>query len=220
MVRKRKKNLKKKKRISIPCHASREMLDSAITCWRPKDLQKAAEHKHIEIDEEKEKSEVEVGAEESQKKLGIESLELFKYHDLSRLAKDISVKGKEYLLTVAEKSPEQVKDMKNVDKVPHFFLGILYGAFICLGGFLSFMLTGSISGIRFGTILCGALLALSILSMRSFKRGQSSTLALKGEAALFLKQIQIFKNFKLIIGFLINFIIFSVLLKEEMFEEA
>ncbi|KAI3856766.1 hypothetical protein MKX03_022380 [Papaver bracteatum] len=96
---------------------------------------------------------------------------------------------------VAEKSPEQVKDIVetfatssaddwiNVDKVPHFFLGILYGAFLCLGGFLSFMLTGSISGIRFGTILGGALLDLSISSMRSFKRGQSSALALKGEAA-------------------------------------
>ncbi|KAI3847678.1 hypothetical protein MKX03_008856 [Papaver bracteatum] len=53
--------------------------------------------------------------------------------DFSRLAKDISVEGKE---SVAEKSPEQVKgivetfaasspdDWKNADKVPHFFLVI------------------------------------------------------------------------------------------------
>ncbi|KAI3863314.1 hypothetical protein MKX03_029290 [Papaver bracteatum] len=78
---------------------------------------------------------------------------------------------------VAEKSPEQVKDIVetfatssaddwiNVDKVPHFFIGILYG-------------------IRFGTILGGALLDLSISSMRSFERGQSSALALKGEAGI------------------------------------
>ncbi|KAI3858559.1 hypothetical protein MKX03_005607 [Papaver bracteatum] len=63
---------------------------------------------------------------------------------------------------VADKSPEQVKDIVetfatssaddwiNVDKVPHFFLGILYGAFLCLGGFLSFMLKESNSVIRFG----------------------------------------------------------------------
>ncbi|KAI3925129.1 hypothetical protein MKW98_009779 [Papaver atlanticum] len=128
--------------------------------------------------------------------------------DLSRLAKDISVEGKEYLSTVAENSPEQVKDIvetyatssaddwKNVDKVPQFFLGIPYGAFLCLGGFLSFMLTGSVSGIRFGTILGGALLALSISSLRACKRGQSSALALKGEAViagiLFLRPLRLF----------------------------
>ncbi|KAI3847675.1 hypothetical protein MKX03_008853 [Papaver bracteatum] len=56
--------------------------------------------------------------------------------DFSRLAKDISVEGKEYLSTVAEKSPKKVKDIvetfatssaddwKNADKVPHFFLDI------------------------------------------------------------------------------------------------
>ncbi|KAI3866796.1 hypothetical protein MKW92_050381 [Papaver armeniacum] len=122
-------------------------------------------------------------------------------HDLSKLAKDISVEGKEYLLTVAEKSPEQVKDIYLRDGIYKFKVSLWVivccaCAFLCLGGFLSFMLTGRISGIRFGTILGGTLLALSILSMRSFKRGQSSALALKGEAALLLKQIQIFKKFK------------------------
>ncbi|KAI3832929.1 hypothetical protein MKW98_025813, partial [Papaver atlanticum] len=91
----------------------------------------------------------------------------------------------------------QIELKENAEKeIPHFLLGILYGAFLCLGGFLSFMLTGSISGIMFGTILGGALLALSISSMRSFKRGQSSALALKGEAViagiLFLRPLRLF----------------------------
>lgn len=59
-----------------------------------------------------------------------------------------------------------------------FFVGLL----LSLGGFLSFMITGNLAAIRFGVILGGALLALSILSLRSYKRGRSSALALKGQA--------------------------------------
>lgn len=56
------------------------------------------------------------------------------------------------------------------------------GLFLSLGGFLSFMVTGSIAAIRFGVILGGVLLALSISSLRSYKRGQPpSPLALKGQ---------------------------------------
>lgn len=58
----------------------------------------------------------------------------------------------------------------------------MIGAFLSIGGFLSFMLTGSISAIRFGVILGSALLALSIASLRSWKSGQSSDLLLKGQA--------------------------------------
>ncbi|RZC55954.1 hypothetical protein C5167_014806 [Papaver somniferum] len=156
--------------------------------------------------------------------------------DLGRLAKDISVEGKEYLSTVAEKSPEQVKDIvetfatskaddwKNFDKVPHYFLGIPYGAFLCLGGFLSFMLTGSVLGIRFGTILGGALLALSISSLRSWKKGQSYTLALKGQAViaaiLFLRPLRMFfqgPSFPgfittIISGYMVAFFIYKIVL--------
>lgn len=53
---------------------------------------------------------------------------------------------------------------------------------LSLGGFLSFMLTGSISAIRFGVILGGALLALSVSSLRSYKRGEPYAVALKGQA--------------------------------------
>ncbi|XP_026457147.1 protein FATTY ACID EXPORT 3, chloroplastic-like isoform X2 [Papaver somniferum] len=137
--------------------------------------------------------------------------------DLGRLAKDISVEGKEYLSTVAEKSPEQVKDIvetfatskaddwKNFDKVPHYFLGIPYG-------------------IRFGTILGGALLALSISSLRSWKKGQSYTLALKGQAViaaiLFLRPLRMFfqgPSFPgfittIISGYMVAFFIYKIVL--------
>ncbi|XP_039045455.1 protein FATTY ACID EXPORT 3, chloroplastic-like [Hibiscus syriacus] len=46
------------------------------------------------------------------------------------------------------------------------------------------MLTGRISAIRFGVILGGALLALSVSSLRSYKRGESSPLASKGQAVI------------------------------------
>ncbi|KAF8394816.1 hypothetical protein HHK36_018752 [Tetracentron sinense] len=113
--------------------------------------------------------------------------------DLNIIAKGISKEGKEYLSAAAENSPEPVKDImetfasstddfKEVSKVRDFYLGIPYGALLSLGGFLSFMLTGSISAIRFGVILGCTLLALSISSLKSWKRGESSTLALKGQA--------------------------------------
>ncbi|MCH89907.1 hypothetical protein A2U01_0010811, partial [Trifolium medium] len=56
-----------------------------------------------------------------------------------------------------------------------------HGLVLSLGGFLSFMITGSIAAIRFGVILGGVLLALSISSLKSYKKGQPSSLALKGQ---------------------------------------
>jgi hypothetical protein len=41
------------------------------------------------------------------------------------------------------------------------------------------MISGSIAAIRFGVILGGVLLALSISSLKSYKKGQPSSLALK-----------------------------------------
>ncbi|CAK9144462.1 unnamed protein product [Ilex paraguariensis] len=126
--------------------------------------------------------------------------------DLSVIAMEISVEGKEYLSTAAEKSPEPLKDivetfasstdeLNDVSKVRDFYLGIPYGVLLSFGGFLSFMLTGSISATRFGVILGGALLALSVSSLRSWKKGEPFSLALKGQAAiasvLFLREISL-----------------------------
>ncbi|KAK4481262.1 hypothetical protein RD792_012146 [Penstemon davidsonii] len=115
--------------------------------------------------------------------------------DLSVIAKETAEESKEYFAAAAENSPEPVKDivetfvsstdeLNDVSKVRDFYVGIPYGAFLSGGGFLSFMLTGSIPAIRFGIILGGTLLALSISSLRSWKKGESSALVLKGQTGL------------------------------------
>ncbi|CAJ1811996.1 unnamed protein product [Sphenostylis stenocarpa] len=124
-------------------------------------------------------------------------------HELSVAAKEITDEGKEYLSAAAESSQE-VKDIMETFTTPSddiqklsglrdFYVGVPYGLVLSLGGFLSFMVTGNVAAIRFGVILGGALLALSILSLRSYKRGLSSPIALKGQAAiasiLFLREI-------------------------------
>ncbi|CAI9774760.1 unnamed protein product [Fraxinus pennsylvanica] len=124
--------------------------------------------------------------------------------DLSKIAKEVAEESKKNLAAAAENSPEQVKDivvtfasptddLNDVSKVREFYVGIPYGALLCAGGFLSFMLTGSVSAIRFGIILGGTLLAISISSLRSWKKGELSPLALKGQTAiatiLFLREL-------------------------------
>lgn len=115
--------------------------------------------------------------------------------DLTEIAKEISEEGKEYISTAAKNSPEPVKeivetfhssadDLNDVTKIRDFHVGIPYGLVLSLGGFLSFMVTGSTSAIRFGVILGGTLLALSVSSLRSYKQGESFPLAMKGQAAI------------------------------------
>ncbi|XP_015580573.1 protein FATTY ACID EXPORT 3, chloroplastic isoform X2 [Ricinus communis] len=124
--------------------------------------------------------------------------------NLSEITKEVAVGSKEYLSTAAENSPEPVKeiveslasstdDLNEISQVRDFHVGIPYGLLLSSGGFLSFMLTGSISAIRFGMILGAALLALSISSLKSFKKGQAHAGALKGQTAIaaviFLREI-------------------------------
>ncbi|KAK7394957.1 hypothetical protein VNO78_15498 [Psophocarpus tetragonolobus] len=124
-------------------------------------------------------------------------------HELSVAAKEITDEGKEYLSAATENSPEVKEivetftspsdDIHKLSGVRDFYVGLPYGLMLSLGGFLSFMVTGNLAAIRFGVILGGVLMALSILSLRSYKRGRSSPLALKGQAAiasiLFLREI-------------------------------
>ncbi|XP_041996505.1 protein FATTY ACID EXPORT 3, chloroplastic-like isoform X2 [Salvia splendens] len=115
--------------------------------------------------------------------------------DLVEIAKETAEESKEYLAAAAEKSPEPVKDivetfststdeLNDVSKVRDFYVGIPYGALLSVGGFLSFMLTGSIHAIRFGIVLGGTLLALSIASLKSWKKGEPSSLLVKGQTVI------------------------------------
>ncbi|PKU78076.1 protein FATTY ACID EXPORT 3, chloroplastic isoform X1 [Dendrobium catenatum] len=142
-------------------------------------------------------------------------------HDLGIIAKEISQEGQVYLSTAAVNSPESVKDivetfaslpneLKQGSTVRDFHLGIPYGALLAIGGFLNFMLTGSIPSVRFGVILGGSLLALSISSLRSWKSGEPSRLFLKGQAAIatviFIREWRLFSKIRSFPTFLMTFI--------------
>lgn len=141
---------------------------------------------------------------ETSKKLKIQAEKTSQ--DLSVIAKEISEESKVYLSEAAKNSPEEIKDvvdtlasspndLKEVSKVRDFYLGIPYGAILSFGGFLSFMITGNTSAIRFGVILGGIMLYLGILSLRSWKKQESSDLALKGQTAIaaiiFLRELRL-----------------------------
>ncbi|XP_022966391.1 protein FATTY ACID EXPORT 3, chloroplastic [Cucurbita maxima] len=126
--------------------------------------------------------------------------------DLASIVQEFSEESKEYIATVAENYPDEVKeivetftspddDLRDISKVKDFYYGIPYGLVLSVGGFLSFMVTGSLAAIRFGMILGGALLALSVMSLKSYKRGESRPLALKGQAViasiLFLRELRL-----------------------------
>ncbi|RAL52018.1 unnamed protein product [Cuscuta campestris] len=126
--------------------------------------------------------------------------------DLSVVAKEVGKGSKEYLTIAAEKSPESLKDvvetfasstdeLNDVSEIRDFHLGIPYGSLLSVGGFLCFMLTGSIAAIRFGVILGGTLLALSVSSLRCWRKGEINSLALRGQAAiatiLFLRELRL-----------------------------
>ncbi|KAB2621807.1 hypothetical protein D8674_023989 [Pyrus ussuriensis x Pyrus communis] len=121
--------------------------------------------------------------------------------DLSERANEIS----EHYITIAEaNSPEPVReiveayhisaiDPNDAVQVRDFRVGIPYGLWLSVGGFLSFLVTGSISAIRFGVILGGTLLFLSVSSLRSYIKGKSSPFFLKGQTAIssiiFLREV-------------------------------
>ncbi|CAM8964708.1 unnamed protein product [Rhodiola kirilowii] len=126
--------------------------------------------------------------------------------DLGVVLNEISEESKVYFANAAENSPEPVKEivetyassteeLSSFEQLKDFHVGIPFGAGLTVGGFLIFMLTGSVSAIRFGIILGGALLALSIHSLKSWKKGGSSPLAIKGQAAiagiLFLRELRL-----------------------------
>ncbi|KAM1038412.1 hypothetical protein FF1_033104 [Malus domestica] len=124
-----------------------------------------------------------------------------KARDLSGIANEIS----EHFITIAEaNSPEPVReiveayhistiDPNDAAQVRDFRVGIPYGLLLSVGGFLSFLVTGSISAIRFGVILGGTLLFLSVSSLTSYRKGESSPFFLTGQTAIssiiFLREV-------------------------------
>ncbi|GAB2300784.1 hypothetical protein Dimus_034820 [Dionaea muscipula] len=138
-------------------------------------------------------------------------------YDVGVIARELSQEGKQYIAIAAENSPDSLKDVvetfasstddiNDISQLRDFYVGIPYGAFLSLGGFLNFMVTGSISAIRFGVILGGTLLALSVFSLRSWRKEEPSMLALKAQAViaviLFLRAARVFSQGRSFTGLL------------------
>ncbi|RDX86897.1 Protein FATTY ACID EXPORT 3, chloroplastic, partial [Mucuna pruriens] len=98
--------------------------------------------------------------------------------ELRVTAKEIGEEGKQFLAEAAENSPE-VKDiietftspndnLGQISQLRDFYVGVPYGLVLSVGGFVSFMVTGSIAALRFGIVLGGVLLALSVSSLSLF----------------------------------------------------
>ncbi|CAA7052121.1 unnamed protein product [Microthlaspi erraticum] len=125
--------------------------------------------------------------------------------ELGTKAKVVGEEGREYILKAAEESPSDVKeiveafasteDLKDVSRTQDFHVGIPYGLLLVVGGFISFMVSGSIAAIRFGVILGGALFALSLGSLKSQRKGESSDKFFKGQMAIvaiiFLRELRL-----------------------------
>ncbi|XP_051227087.1 protein FATTY ACID EXPORT 3, chloroplastic [Lolium perenne] len=127
--------------------------------------------------------------------------------DLSVIAAEVGEEGQEYLKLAAQNSPDSVKDVTETinalgklngpSEYADYHVGIPFGTYLTVGGFLNFMLTGSVSALRFGFVLGFALLALGISSLRTQRAGgRQPRLLLKGQAAIasviFFRELSIF----------------------------
>ncbi|CAH8359089.1 unnamed protein product [Eruca vesicaria subsp. sativa] len=136
--------------------------------------------------------------------------------ELGTKAKEVGEEGREYILKAAEESPSDVKeiveafssteDLTDVARTQDFHVGIPYGLLLFVGGFLSFMISGSIPAIRFGMILGGALFAMSLGSLKAQRIGESSAKFLKGQMAIvaiiFLRELKVLLQRSTFMGFL------------------
>uniref|UniRef100_A0ACD5VTY1 Uncharacterized protein n=1 Tax=Avena sativa TaxID=4498 RepID=A0ACD5VTY1_AVESA len=127
--------------------------------------------------------------------------------DLSVIAAEVGEEGQEYLKLAAQNSPDSIKDITETinalgklngpSEYQDYHVAIPFGTYLTVGGFLNFMLTGSVSAIRFGFVLGFALLALGVSSLRSQRAGgRQPRLLLKGQAAIasviFFRELSIF----------------------------
>ncbi|PWZ58422.1 Protein FATTY ACID EXPORT 3, chloroplastic [Zea mays] len=111
--------------------------------------------------------------------------------DLSVIATEVSQEGHEYLVMAARSSPDSIKDITTTfralerlnwpSEYEDYHVGIPFGTFLTVGGFLNFMLTGSTSALRFGIVLGLALLTLGISSLRSHREGDRRSRLLNTE---------------------------------------
>ncbi|KAI5072302.1 hypothetical protein GOP47_0012408 [Adiantum capillus-veneris] len=116
---------------------------------------------------------------------------------LAATAQETAQKSKENLSYIAENAPDPIREIadtalkahssdtpKKFAKIHDFCLGIPYGGILVIGGFLWFIISGSTAPIRFGVILGGILLALSVTSLSAWKEGKPTTTYIIGQAVI------------------------------------
>ncbi|KAK4749455.1 hypothetical protein SAY87_026904 [Trapa incisa] len=79
-------------------------------------------------------------------------------------------------------------------KIHDFCLGIPFGGLVLTGGFLGFILSGNAKALGTGVLYGGSLLALSIFSLKIWRKGKSSLPFILGQAAL--SATLLWKNFQ------------------------
>ncbi|KAK4799712.1 hypothetical protein SAY86_025077 [Trapa natans] len=91
-------------------------------------------------------------------------------------------------------------------KIHDFCLGIPFGGLVLTGGFLGFILSGNAKALGTGVLYGGSLLALSILSLKIWRKGKSSLPFILGQAAL--SATLLWKNFQVyaLVSDILNFL--------------
>lgn len=116
---------------------------------------------------------------------------------LAATAQETAEKSKENLSYIAENAPDPIREIadtalkahsadtpKKFAKIHDFCLGIPYGSTLVIGGLLWFIVSGSTAAIRFGVILGGILLGLSVSSLYAWKLGEPTTTHITGQAVI------------------------------------
>lgn len=110
---------------------------------------------------------------------------LVKAEEVAAQAAELAI---DELERVTETAPEGIKEIAQTALKSHseekaksgavihdFCFGIPYGALLSVGGLLWFTVSGSLHALRFGTLLGGLLLAISVQSLRVWQQGKTTT---------------------------------------------
>ncbi|KAI7749728.1 hypothetical protein M8C21_010896 [Ambrosia artemisiifolia] len=95
---------------------------------------------------------------------------------------------------ISDPAENVISEQQQAAKIYDFCFGLPYGGIVFSGGLLGFIFSRNPASLMTGGLNGGALLALSILSLKIWKQGQSSTPFILGQlgiaAALLWKNIQ------------------------------
>ncbi|KAJ0956203.1 putative TMEM14 family protein [Helianthus annuus] len=104
---------------------------------------------------------------------------------------------------ISEPTENVISEQQRSAKIHDFCFGLPYGGIVLSGGLIGFIFSRNTASLMTGGLYGGALLALSVLSLKIWKQGQSSTPFILGQlgiaAALLWKNIQTYSLTKKIL---------------------